>query len=417
MIRYNKALIIGFNMNLTNQEFFDLVSDENKKTLLISFAKKNLDVAKEYLDYIKSHYSKIELVKIFNEFLTTETIPEDNFNILLPLIKEEVKQSLFKSNERSILSEKSIQYFQKKEGIDFVIEVAPYLQSKKMLKKFLDATHDQFVYETDYFTIKDENYETFKHILVSSEDNKLIIEGNVSLDYIAKSNYAIELLKEFNQKHILDNVMNNYYNLEALLFNLMKNPFVLTSDFEIFCHEVKEKYQDIFEDKMEEDDASEISIYFVSNTIPKNEFEREKFNVMFKEFKMVSSVSSLEDLIEMKIENISNMLKILQLTKQTDLYTISDMVYNTYELNSEGFLKQENMPLLFELVKFSKTTVKDEEKLLKRFFMQFKNELNEQYKKGNIEKIEFEQFSINFENQLFNETIKEESLISKKYKI
>jgi hypothetical protein len=411
-------LIIGLPMNLSTQEFFDLVSEENKKTLLISFAKKNLNVALEYLDYIKSHYSKTEEIKIFNDFLENQDIPESSLNVLLPIIKEEIKVALFQSNERAILSEKSIQYFQKKEGIDFTLEVISHLKSNKMIKKFLALAHDNYIYEPDYFTIKDDSYEAFKNALLVPKENKFVIENNDTIDFIAKNNYSVELFKEFNQEGLMNNLLtNNYYNLETFLFNLMKNPFVSLEEFKQITQVIDKQYHNEFEDKLDEDNDSEISIYFVENTIPKNQLELDKFGVMHKVFQMTPSVSSFEDLIEMKKPLIKNMIETLKLTKKTNLYSINDILYNSYELAREDFFAKDNIDILFELIKFSKTTIKEESKLFNKFLSQLKTSFDSEYKKGNFDKEEVAGFLINFENQLLNETLKEEPTQGKKHKI
>ena len=61
-------------MKLSTTEFFDLVSEEKKYTLFASFAKKNLEVAKEYIVYIKKNNNAEELIKVFNQFFSSSTI-------------------------------------------------------------------------------------------------------------------------------------------------------------------------------------------------------------------------------------------------------------------------------------------------------------------------------------------------------
>lgn len=396
-------------MNLTSQEMFELLGDENKDILLCSFTKKNVEIAKEYIEYIKQNSTPEYLVKSFNRLCTTDTINPDNFNKVISLVSQEVKNALLKSESRHILSEKSIEYFQKKEGIDFFLEIAPKLKNNNMLKKFIASTQTNFLSRQHYYAIKDEQYNTLKNVLVSESTNTFMLNMESTLDFISKSNYAMSLFNEFKEKDLfLPLFKDQYESIENFLFSLIKNPFVSNDEFEKMVKEIKLKYHDELDEQRT--DGKHIYVSFNQKNMPTNPQELEKLTILYKQVNIASSIDELYNLIEEKVDLIPNLLKVLKITGQHNTYTTTEMFDYLYEMLESKLFEKENIHALFDLIDFAKHTAKDNEQesnIYNRFLNQFKVDMKKGIKRQDYEEEDFKRYLINFESQMLNKIIEE----------
>lgn len=416
-------------MKLSTTEFFDLVSEENKYTLFASFAKKNLEVAKEYIVYIKKNNNAEELIKVFNQFFSSSTISQENFDELLPIIKKEIKAALIHSTNTSVIHESSINYFQKTEGFNFVMEVAPELINyKNLLRKLVSTTYDFLNTQSreekrsTLFTIDESNYDSFKNLLFY--ENRFLVNNILFIELITRNNYTFELLEDIKKNKALYAAFNHILRgdekrekveLDTFFINLMKNPFISKEQCEEIIKETESTQKNTIDFLQDEDDV--ILFNPSSNDIPKTELDFQKYEILIQKLNYQMNINEFYDFLDHKIEDVPYIIKALKITKSTQFFSINDMIEYSHELIKEGYFKEENIPILIELINLSDHNIKDESKLLNHFLSKLKKEASHLIRNGSFQQVEMDQYIINFEKSMLDTTLQDSQITTKKIKI